>query len=95
MKTESIYEYAARITCENYLTRAVITLLVALPFIVKVVMICVNARTEGDIWESVAIYALFGMFWAIPSVVFFKRAYVWHRFGAQRLEALYKWFQQQ
>lgn len=94
MKAESQYEYSARFSRNNNLKKAVIALLMALPFIVEAVAIYVNAKTEGDIWVSVAIFA-FGMVWAIPSIVFFKRAYVWHRFGAQRLEAVHKWLQQQ
>ena len=90
MKTESLYEYSARISRNYYLKRAVIALLVALPFIVEAVVIYANAKTEEDIWGAVVIFA-FGMVWAIPSIVNFKDAYWWHRFGAQRLEAIDKW----
>lgn len=93
MKTESQYEYSARISRNDYLKRAVIALLIALPFLVEAVVIYANAKTEEDIWGAVAIFA-FGMVWAIPSVVFSKRAYVQHKFGAQRLEALDGWLNQ-
>ena len=94
MKPESQYEYSARIFRNDYLKRAVIALLIALPFIVEAVVIYANAKTEENIWGAVAIFA-FGMVWAIPSIVNFKSAYSWHRFGAQRLEAIDKWLQQQ
>jgi len=94
MKTESQYEYSARISRNNYLKTAVIALLMALPFLVEAVVIYANAKTEEDIWMAVALFA-FGMVWAIPSIVNFKSAYWWHRFGAKRLEAIDKWLQQQ
>lgn len=94
MKTENQYEHSARISRNDYLKRAAISLLIALPFLVEAVVIYANARVEGDIWMAVALFA-FGMMWAIPSVVLFKSAYWWHRFGAKRLESVDKWLQQQ
>lgn len=94
MKTENQYEHSARISRNDDLKKAIIALLVALPFLVEAVVIYANARTEEDIWMAVASFA-FGMMWAIPSIVNFKSAYEWHRFGAKRLESVDKWLQQQ
>lgn len=94
MTTYNKYERSARISRNDDLKKAVLALLMALPFLVISAVIYANARTDGDIWGAVAIFA-FGMVWAIPSIVNFKNAYVWHRFGAQRLEALDRWLNQQ
>ena len=94
MKTNTQYEQSARFLRNSDLKKALIALLMALPFLVEAVVIYANAKTEEDIWGSVAIFA-FGMVWAIPSIVNFKNAYGWHKFGAQRLEAIDKWLQQQ
>lgn len=54
MKPESQYEYSARIFRNDYLKRAVIALLIALPFIVEAVVIYANAKTEEDIWGGLS-----------------------------------------
>ena len=94
MTTNTQYEQSARFLRNSDLKKALIALLMALPFLVEAVVIYANAKTEEDIWGAVAIFA-FGMVWAIPSIVNFKNAYGWHKFGAQRLEAIDKWLQQQ
>ena len=91
MTTYNTYELSARISRNDNLKKAFIALLMALPFLVISAVSYANAR---DIWGTVAIFA-FGMVWAVPSIVFFKRAYACHRFGAQRREALDRWLNQQ